>query len=197
MLPPTREHSFHFSTFAAEGLQLAPQKLLIWRPGGSFEPRRWQKRCLQGMLNYTINKTNKMLPKWVSKSEAQINMSLRFLRSPPQDGLQAVPRQALRPKRVLKWSPRGGYPRTFRASGDWISMFNYNLVIFFGDFPGYVLDIACNTIDYLGMFSEICVMMLWKLRDMFDDVFWQFVDIWMIVEYVFENLLLSRMGGKT
>jgi len=40
MHPPTRERSFHFFTFAPEGLQNGTQKLLKWRPGGSFETKK-------------------------------------------------------------------------------------------------------------------------------------------------------------
>ncbi len=40
MLPPTQEHSFHFFMFAPEGLQNGTQKLLKWRPGGSFGTKK-------------------------------------------------------------------------------------------------------------------------------------------------------------
>jgi len=106
MLPLTWNHSFYFSRFAQSVPNLVPKSLqnwVLWVPMGA---KRQQERDVEVMQQTSPQKYQHMSQICSKRRVPASEFFVFVLGSPAQDGLQGVPRQAPRPKSMLKWRPR-------------------------------------------------------------------------------------------
>ncbi len=123
MLPPPREHSFHFFTFAPPNLQNGTQKLLKWWPGGSFGSKMKAREVFtkRAQTNHQqwIKYVNKTVKTWVAQKWSFWCLSGSAPKGGPgrsQGPFQAPSKVQILSKNVPKWMPQTWFLWCFNGS---------------------------------------------------------------------------------